>query len=81
MEEKISIESPFSIPTERGEVKEFLKSVPIAPGVYKFLDKSYIPLYIGKAKHLNKRVSSYFRESARSKKVIKLFEEAKLESP
>ncbi len=77
MEEKISIESPFSIPTERREVREFLKSVPIAPGVYKFLDKSHIPLYIGKAKHLNKRVSSYFRESSRSKKVVKIFEEAK----
>tara|TARA_B100000941_G_scaffold3161_1_gene2089 strand:- start:7652 stop:9493 length:1842 start_codon:yes stop_codon:yes gene_type:complete len=77
MEEKISIESPFSIPTQRSEVKEFLKSIPMAPGVYKFLDKSHIPLYIGKAKHLHNRVSSYFRESSRSKKVVKLFEEAK----
>ena len=77
MEEKIFIESPFSIPTEQREVKEFLKAFPTAPGVYKFLDKSHIPIYIGKAKHLNKRISSYFRESSRSKKVVKLFEEAK----
>ena len=77
MEEKISIESPFPIPTEQREVKEFLKAFPTAPGVYKFLDKSHIPIYIGKAKDLNKRISSYFRESSRSKKVIKLFEEAK----
>ena len=77
MEEKISIESPYPIPVLETEIKDFLKEIPKSPGVYKFLDKSGNPLYIGKAKILNKRVSSYFRKSSRSKKIEKLLEKAK----
>ena len=76
MEEKISIESPYPIPVSDSEIKDFLKEIPKSPGVYKFLDISGYPLYIGKAKLLNKRVASYFRKSSRSKKVIKLLEKA-----
>ena len=50
---------------------DYLKNLTKSPGVYKFLDISGYPLYIGKAKLLNKRVASYFRKSSRSKKVIK----------
>ena len=77
MEEKISIESPYPIPVLETEIKDFLKEIPKSPGVYKFLDTSGNPLYIGKAKILNKRVSSYFRKSSRSKKIEKLLEKAK----
>ena len=76
MEEKISIESPYPIPVSDSEIKDFLEEIPKSPGVYKFLDISGYPLYIGKAKLLNKRVASYFRKSSRSKKVIKLLEKA-----
>jgi len=37
-----------------------IKSLPEKPGVYKFLDSQGIIIYIGKAKCLKKRVSSYF---------------------
>ena len=77
MEEKISSESPYLIPKLDQDIKDFIKEVPSSPGVYKFLDKSNKPLYIGKAKQLNKRVASYFRQSSRSKKVIKLLQQSK----
>jgi excinuclease ABC subunit C len=37
------------------------KKLPLAPGVYFFLDKKGRPLYIGKAASLKSRVVSYFR--------------------
>tara|TARA_B100000530_G_scaffold326671_1_gene265664 strand:- start:811 stop:2652 length:1842 start_codon:yes stop_codon:yes gene_type:complete len=76
MEEEISIESYFPIPETDKEIKKFIQEVPESPGVYKFLDESYEPLYIGKAKILKNRVASYFRNSSKTKKIIKLFEEA-----
>ena len=76
MEEKIYTESPYSIPVLEKDIKDFIKRIPKSPGVYKFLDKFYTPLYVGKAKLLNKRVASYFRKSSRSKKIEKLIEHA-----
>ena len=77
MEEKISIESSYLIPILDEEIRDFLKEIPRRPGVYKFLDKFNSPIYIGKAKFLNKRVASYFRKSSRSNKIDKLLEQAK----
>ena len=56
MEEKISTESPYPIPILDKEIKDFIREVPKSPGVYKFLDKFYTPLYIGKAKLLHKEL-------------------------
>jgi excinuclease ABC subunit C len=39
---------------------EIIKNIPREPGVYLFKDRSGKVIYIGKAKNLNKRVSSYF---------------------
>ena len=36
--------------------------MPLSPGVYNFLDKNGTVIYVGKAKNLRNRVSSYFRE-------------------
>ena len=44
-------------------VKEVLASMPEAPGVYLMKDAKGRVLYIGKAKSLRDRVSTYFHES------------------
>ena len=78
MEEQIFTESFFEVPSSEKRIKQLLKDLPKGPGVYKFLDESRIPIYIGKAKNLRNRVSSYFRNpSSQTKKVNKLLKNIK----
>lgn len=50
---------------EKGKkiIKEAMSKFPSGSGVYKFLDVNNKPLYIGKAKNLKKRISSYINSS------------------
>ena len=48
-----------------------LNKVPNTPGVYKFFNKHEI-IYIGKAKNLKKRVSSYFGKSYKDRKTSQI---------
>lgn len=45
-------------------IKSILENLPSLPGVYKFIDDNKNVLYVGKAKNLNKRVRSYWSNSA-----------------
>ena len=45
-----------------------IRSIPQKPGVYFFKDKNNQILYIGKAKNLKKRISSYFTKSNKDSK-------------
>ena len=45
------------------DIKEELKKLPDAPGVYIMHDKDDVIIYIGKAKSLTKRVHQYFQAS------------------
>ena len=44
-------------------LKEQVALLPLSPGVYQFLDKNGTIIYVGKAKSLRKRVSSYFMQN------------------
>ena len=49
------------------DFKEKLKLVPELPGSYQMKDKNGYIIYVGKAKNLKKRVSSYFRSNVTGK--------------
>ena len=53
-------------------IKIELSTMPTQPGVYQFLNKENKIIYIGKAKNLKKRVSSYFRGTISSRKTKNL---------
>ncbi len=53
-------------------LKIISKNLPNNPGVYQFLDSKNKIIYIGKAKNLKKRVSSYFSSQVHSGKTAKL---------
>ena len=55
------------------QIKEQIKELPQTPGVYQFFDKSQKILYVGKAKNLKNRASSYFtkkQEYAKTKLMV-----------
>lgn len=54
------------------DAKAFLKTLSSLPGVYRMLDDKGTVIYVGKARNLKKRVSSYFRSNPTSAKVRSL---------
>lgn len=48
--------------------REKIKLIPNSPGIYQYFDKNGVIIYIGKAKDLKKRVSSYFNRNLESGK-------------
>jgi len=45
------------------EFSEIASTIPTLPGIYKYFNEANELLYVGKAKHLRKRVSSYFSKT------------------
>jgi excinuclease ABC subunit C len=54
------------------EFRHIAPSIPTAPGIYKYFDAANELIYVGKAKHLRKRVSSYFTKTFTSYKTHEL---------
>ncbi|MDR2260591.1 MAG: excinuclease ABC subunit UvrC [Azoarcus sp.] len=51
------------------DVRAFLRSVPEEPGVYRMIGGDERVLYVGKAKNLKRRVSSYFQKNLPSPRI------------
>ncbi|MFI5153438.1 MAG: excinuclease ABC subunit UvrC [Chitinophagales bacterium] len=54
------------------EFQHIAQTIPTEPGIYKYLDDQKELLYVGKAKNLRKRVSSYFTRGFTSYKTLDL---------
>ncbi|HTY02443.1 MAG TPA: excinuclease ABC subunit UvrC [Rhodocyclaceae bacterium] len=60
------------------DAKEFLATLTESPGVYRMLDIAGKVLYVGKAKNLKRRVSSYFQKTAQSPRIALMLQQVAL---
>ena len=59
---------------EEAPIRIQIKTLPTDPGVYEYFDKNDTVIYVGKAKNLKRRVTSYFtkvNESAKTRILVK----------
>src|SRR3984893_2384884 len=54
------------------EFQKIAATIPTEAGIYKYFDEQNELVYVGKAKHLRKRVSSYFNKTFTSYKTLEL---------
>lgn len=58
-------------------IEEFIKTAPTQPGIYQFLDKNGVIMYVGKAKSLKDRLKNYLSEEEKRPKILKALEKLK----
>ena len=56
---------------------DFFRSIPPEPGVYRMYDDAGTLIYVGKAKNLRNRLSTYRRTAGQSRKTIRLIHEVR----
>ena len=71
-ERKFAPASEPPLPQKTFEAQEFLKTVPNKPGSYRMYDVKGEVIYVGKAKDLKKRLSSYFLKTVTAPKTRSL---------
>ncbi len=66
------IETSESGPTGHSVIQEYLRDLGTSPGVYRMLDAKGAVLYVGKAKNLRARVSSYARPTGHTARIARM---------
>ena len=65
---------------EISPLKQIVLSLPESPGIYQYLNEKEEIIYVGKAKNLKRRVSSYFnkeQQSVKTKVLVKQIHDIK----
>nr|WP_231710262.1 excinuclease ABC subunit UvrC [Roseibium limicola] len=63
---------PAPVPKGVEVIADQVKRLPLGPGVYRMLDENGDVLYVGKARSLKKRVTSYTRLQGQSNRIIRM---------
>ena len=72
IEKPASTRGPGSFVDGRAVIRKHLKTMPKRPGVYRMIDRHGDVLYVGKAKNLKNRVSSYANASNLTNRIARM---------
>ncbi|MES1155567.1 MAG: GIY-YIG nuclease family protein, partial [Pseudorhodoplanes sp.] len=64
--------SSQSLAAGRAAIERYAKNAPMAPGVYRMVDAGGEVLYVGKAKSIKKRITSYARPTGHDTRIERM---------